>query len=107
MNKFLFPAVLILTVFSGYCVWRLGSDRALVSLCVIFIASSLLLFGQLAPLAMFHTTTGSRAIQGLRVLFAFTVINIGLLSVVMLAALAGWRQWLMVPSNESDDPDLE
>ena len=84
----------------SYCLWRRRADRGLRYLCLIFMGSSIFLFGQLAPLALVTTTCGTRAIQGLRVLFVFTIIDMGFMALLLPATLSGWRHWLLDPSSE-------
>lgn len=84
---------------SGLCVfflWKKGGETGAVNLALVSLGSSLLLFSELAPLAFVTTTCGTRAIQGLRVLFAFTTVDLGLTGLVLLASLVGWRRWLFV-----------
>lgn len=86
----------------GFCAWQLrrsSSKGGLAGLGVAFIGISILLIGQLAPLAMVTTTCGGRAIQGLRVLTALTTIGMGLLGTLFVAQLARCRHLFVAHSD--------
>jgi hypothetical protein len=82
-----FPAWIILFGFAAWQIRRSSVQTGLAGLAIAFIGVSILLIGQLAPLAMVTTTCGGRAIQGLRVLTALTTVGMGLLGALFVAHL--------------------
>ena len=87
---------------SGLCIfflWKKSGETGAVNLALVSLGSSLLLFSQLSPLALFTTMCGFRAIQGVRVLFAFTTVDLGLTCLFLLAHLVGLRRLIFLPTN--------
>ncbi len=89
VNRFFLIGWVLSGGFAAYCLWRKVPNMTEISLG--FIGISILLLGQFAPLALVTTTCGARAIQGLRVLTAFTTVNIGLIVLLLLVTLTGQK----------------